>query len=124
MKRSSQHSDLVNKVDRFTESTDGLDRRGFLKCMAWAGTGLLWTVTAEGIPTSHIVGSGKDAKKHASAASGLHFVQISDSHMGFNKAANTDVAATLQIAIDRMNALPETPEFIIHTGDLSHQSKA
>ncbi|MBV9073486.1 MAG: metallophosphoesterase [Acidobacteria bacterium] len=124
VKRSSQHSDLVNKVDRFTESTDGLDRRGFLKCMAWAGTGLLWTVTAEGIPTSHIVGSGKDAKKHASAASGLHFVQISDSHMGFNKPANTDVAATLQVAIDRMNALPETPEFIIHTGDLSHQSKA
>ena len=101
-------------------SADGLDRRGFLKCMAWAGTGLLWTITAEGVPTSHIFGSGSEKKK---AGSDLHFVQISDSHMGFNKPANTDVAATLKIAIDRINSLPEQPEFIIHTGDLSHQSK-
>ncbi|PYY05928.1 MAG: metallophosphoesterase [Acidobacteria bacterium] len=76
------------------QSNDGINRRGFLKCMAWAGTGLLWTITAEGIPTSHIFGA-KNGKK---AESGLHFVQISDSHMGFT-------------------------EFIIHTGDLSHQSK-
>jgi len=102
-------------------STDGLDRRGFLKCMAWAGTGLLWTITAEGIPTSHIFDRGKHGKK---ADSALHFVQISDSHMGFNKPANTDVVSTLQAAVDRINALPEQAEFIIHTGDLSHQSEA
>ncbi|HEU5232548.1 MAG TPA: metallophosphoesterase [Terriglobales bacterium] len=102
-------------------STDGLDRRGFLKCMAWAGTGLLWTITAEGIPTSHIFEGGKHGKK---AESGLQFVQISDSHMGFNKPANTDVVATLQAAVDRINALPVPADFIIHTGDLSHQSKA
>ncbi len=101
-------------------SSDGLDRRGFLKCMAWAGTGLVWTITAEGIPTSHIFEGGKHGKK---AASGLHFVQISDSHMGFNKPANTDVISTLQTAVDRINALPLEAEFIIHTGDLSHQSK-
>ncbi|HWC17262.1 MAG TPA: hypothetical protein VG498_09610, partial [Terriglobales bacterium] len=65
-------------------SSDGLDRRGFLKCMAWAGTGLLWTITAEGVPTSHIFGNGTTSKK---AESGLHFAQISDSHIGFNKPA-------------------------------------
>jgi len=101
------------------QSNDGINRRGFLKCMAWAGTGLLWTITAEGIPTSHIFGA-KNGKK---AESGLHFVQISDSHMGFNKPANTDVVSTLQATIDRINSLSEPPEFIIHTGDLSHQSK-
>ena len=102
------------------QSKDGLDRRGFLKCMAWAGTGLLWTITAEGIPTSHIFGGSKKTKN---AESGLRFVQISDSHMGFNKPANTDVVSTLQAAVDRINSMPEQPEFIIHTGDLSHQSK-
>ena len=54
----------------------------------------------------------------------LHFVQISDSHMGFNKPANPDVAATLQATIDKINGLPREPDFIIHTGDLSHTSKA
>ncbi|HKT24426.1 MAG TPA: metallophosphoesterase [Terriglobales bacterium] len=102
-------------------SADGLDRRGFLKCMAWAGTGLLWTITAEGIPSSHVFEGGKHGKK---PESGLQFVQISDSHMGFNKPANTDVVSTLQTAVDRINALPEQADFIIHTGDLSHQSKA
>ena len=102
------------------QSNDGINRRGFLKCMAWAGTGLLWTITAEGIPTSHIFGQSKERKKHES---GLHFVQISDSHMGFNKPANTDVVSTLQATVDRINGLSEPAEFIIHTGDLSHQSK-
>jgi 3',5'-cyclic AMP phosphodiesterase CpdA len=88
--------------------------------MAWAGTGLLWTITAEGIPTSHIFEGGKKSNK---TESGLHFVQISDSHMGFNKPANTDVVSTLQTAVVRINSLAQQPEFIIHTGDLSHQSK-
>jgi 3',5'-cyclic AMP phosphodiesterase CpdA len=103
---------------------DGLDRRGFLKCMAWAGTGIVWTVAAGGIPESHLFGQGKHDKTDNKSAAGLHFVQISDSHMGFNKPANTDVAATLQAAVDKINGLAEQPEFIIHTGDLSHQSKA
>src|ERR1700747_1226675 len=53
----------------------------------------------------------------------LSFVQISDSHMGFNKPANPDVAATLKAAGDKINALPTTPEFMLHTGDISHLSK-
>jgi 3',5'-cyclic AMP phosphodiesterase CpdA len=96
---------------------DGIDRRGFLECMAWAGTGVLWTV-AGGAVTSQAFGQ-KMAPK-----GGLHFVQISDSHLGFNKPANADVNGTLKATIDKINALPMQPDFLIHTGDLSHASKA
>ena len=97
---------------------DGIDRRGFLECMAWAGTGVIWTVGG-GVLTSRAFGQNT---KHA-AKGELHFVQISDSHIGFNKPANTDVVGTLQATIDKINALPEEPDFLIHTGDLSHTSK-
>jgi Icc protein len=59
----------------------------------------------------------------ADMAGELSFVQISDSHMGFNKAANTDVAGTVQAAVDKINALPAAPQFLLHTGDISHLSK-
>ena len=97
---------------------DGIDRRGFLECMAWAGTGVLWTVSG-GVLSSQAF--GKDTKN---AKGVLHFVQISDSHMGFNRPANPDVTATLQATVDKINALAAQPEFIIHTGDLSHDAKA
>lgn len=96
---------------------DGIDRRGFLECMAWAGTGVLWSASG-GVLRSQALGQEPKA-----AEGELRFVQISDSHMGFSKPANPDVAATLQTAIDRINALPEAPEFLIHTGDLTHSSK-
>ena len=85
--------------------------------MAWAGTGVVWTV-GSGVLTSQVFGQKmKDAKGD------LNFVQISDSHMGFNKPANPDVNGTLQATIDKINALPQEPDFIIHTGDLTHSSK-
>jgi 3',5'-cyclic AMP phosphodiesterase CpdA len=96
---------------------DGIDRRGFLECMAWAGTGVLWTV-AGGAVTSQAFG-----QKMAAGKGELHFVQISDSHMGFNKPANPDVSATLLATIEKINALPVQPDFLIHTGDISHTSK-
>jgi 3',5'-cyclic AMP phosphodiesterase CpdA len=96
---------------------DGVDRRGFLECMAWAGTGVLWTV-AGGAVTSQAFG-----QKMAAGKGELHFVQISDSHMGFNKPANPDVSATLLATIEKINALPVQPDFLIHTGDISHTSK-
>jgi 3',5'-cyclic AMP phosphodiesterase CpdA len=98
-----------------TKEVDGVDRRGFLKCMAWAGSGVVWTM-AGGVPTSKLLGQTKD---HA----GFQFVQISDSHIGFNKPANADVNATLQLAIDKINGLPKAPDFLIHTGDLTHLAK-
>jgi 3',5'-cyclic AMP phosphodiesterase CpdA len=96
---------------------DGIDRRGFLECMAWAGTGVIWTVSS-GVLSSRAFGQNKKARKGE-----LHFVQISDSHIGFNRPANPDVVSTLQAAVDKINALEAQPEFIIHTGDLTHDSK-
>ena len=100
---------------------DGVDRRGFLKCMAWAGTGTLCVIQG-GVLKSFAM-SDMGNVDHAKMKGELSFVQISDSHIGFNKAANPDVTATLQVAIDKINALPVSPEFILHTGDLSHLSK-
>src|SRR5258708_10491714 len=60
---------------------------------------------------------------HKAAKGELSFVQISDSHMGFNRPANSDVIATLKAAVQKINALPVAPEFILHTGDISHLSK-
>ncbi len=109
--------DLINQTLQDLNN-DGVNRRGFLRCMAWAGTGLVWTLSG-GIPISRAFGSVKDSGKGAD----FSFVQISDSHIGFNKAANPDVTATLQVAVNRINALPHRPDFIIHTGDLSQLSK-
>jgi 3',5'-cyclic-AMP phosphodiesterase len=100
---------------------DGIDRRGFLKCMAWAGTGAL-CVMQGGVLKSYALNRAADPSM-AAAKGELSFVQISDSHMGFNKPANPDVAATLKAAVDKINALPTPPEFLLHTGDISHLSK-
>jgi len=105
---------------------DGIDRRGFLQCMAWAGTGVLWSV-AGGVLSSRVLAQATGpALPGASAApaSTLEFVQISDSHIGFKKPANQDVVGTLRETIQRINALPVRPEFILHTGDLTHLSEA
>ena len=106
------------------QKPDNIDRRGFLSCMAWAGTGLVWTM-AGGVPVSRLFaaepGAGAAKGEHAGSFS---FVQISDSHIGFNKAANQDVAGTLKLAIDRINALPAEPELLLHTGDITQSSKA
>lgn len=101
---------------------DGVDRRGFLKCMAWAGTGA-FCVMQGGVLKSYSL-SRLSEMKAADARGELSFVQISDSHMGFNKPANPDVAATLKAAVDKINALPVAPEFLLHTGDISHLSRA
>jgi 3',5'-cyclic AMP phosphodiesterase CpdA len=94
---------------------DGIDRRGFLKCMAWAGTGLVWTASG-GILASRAFGQGT-----GQPASGFSFVQISDSHIGFGKDPyKQTVTVTLREAVAKINALPRRPDFLIHTGDLTH----
>jgi 3',5'-cyclic-AMP phosphodiesterase len=100
---------------------DGIDRRGFLKCMAWAGTGTL-CVLQGGVLKSYAL-SGFSEQDGAAAKGELSFAQISDSHMGFNKPANTDVVSTVKAAVDKLNALPTSPEFLLHTGDISHLSR-
>jgi len=98
----------------------GVARRGLLKCMAWAGTGVVWTM-AGGVASSALLGQAQAATRKTA---GLTFVQISDTHIGFDKAANPDTMATLGAAIDHIRAMPTKPAFLLHTGDISHLSKA
>jgi len=100
---------------------DGIDRRGFLKCMAWAGTGALCVIQGGVLKSYSLSRVAEIGDKEVKGD--LSFVQISDSHMGFNKPANTDVVGTLKAAVDKINALASPPEFILHTGDISHLSK-
>jgi 3',5'-cyclic-AMP phosphodiesterase len=100
------------------DEKDGVNRRGVLECMLWAGTGVLWTVSG-GVPRSSMLG----ISEANAAASGFTFLQISDSHIGFNKPANPNVLATLDEAIVKIGALPQKPAFMIHTGDITHLSK-
>jgi 3',5'-cyclic AMP phosphodiesterase CpdA len=102
-----------------TDHKDGPSRRKVLECMTWAGTGVLWTVTG-GVP--HSLGLVGEAA--AQEAKGLTFLQISDSHMGFDKPANPNVKGTLEEAIGQIKAMPAKPSFMIHTGDITHLSKA
>jgi len=112
----------MSDIIKHNHDLDGIDRRGFLKCMAWAGTGVLWTMTG-GILRSETLSRISEAGSPADGAE-FSFVQISDSHIGFNKEANKDVAATLREAVAKINALPHTPSFMLHTGDLTHLAEA
>ena len=97
---------------------DGTSRRKVLECMTWAGTGLLWTVSG-GVPRS----LGLIGEAQAQESKGLTFLQISDSHMGFDKPANPNAKGTLEEAIGRIKAMPAKPSFMLHTGDITHLSK-
>jgi len=89
-----------------------MKRRRFLEHVGWTGAGVAYAMTAGGIARA------------ASVPGDPYFVQISDSHIGFKLAANPDVAGTLQRAVEAINALPRTPQFVIHTGDVTHLAKA
>src|SRR3984893_4372163 len=94
----------------------GVDRRQALECMVWGGTGLVWTRSG-GIPAAKIIGEAQ------AAPTGFSFVQISDSHIGFDKPANPNALGTLEEAIAKVGALRTKPAFMIHTGDITHLSK-
>ncbi len=97
---------------------EGMDRRGLLKCMTWGGTGLLWALSG-GLPSSMLV----DRALAATPPKSFTFMQISDSHIGFMKPANPDARVTLRESIAKINQLPQKPDFIIHTGDISQLSR-
>jgi Icc protein len=105
-----------------TNDHNDLDRRHFLKCMAWVGTGAVWTLSS-GVLKGSPLGQLSSASMMSHGGSALRFVQISDSHIGFDKPANTDVTATLRAAIAKIKAEPEPPAFVLHTGDLTHLSR-
>ena len=94
-------------------------RRAALECMVWAGAGVLWTV-AGGVPRGSLLGAAEAAE----TPSGLSFVQISDSHIGFANAPNTDTPGTLREAVALVNQQKGNAAFMLHTGDVSHLSKA
>ncbi len=100
------------------DEAGGISRRHALECMIWAGTGILWTMSG-GVPKSlSLLGDAEAAE-----ASAFTFLQISDSHIGFDKPANPDALATLEEAIAKVGALPQKPAFLIHTGDITHLSR-
>ena len=108
---------MSNYIEKDT-THDGIDRRGFLKCMAWAGAGMVWAMKG-GILTARAFG---DTAAPVSGAD-FTFAQVSDSHVGFNKGVYTDVVGTFQTAVQRVNALSTPPSLVLHTGDLTHLSK-
>jgi 3',5'-cyclic AMP phosphodiesterase CpdA len=105
-------------ADNHDNHEDGVSRRHALECMLWAGTGVLWTVSG-GVPKSlNLLGRAEAA----TPATSFTFLQISDSHVGFDKAANPNALGTLQEAIAKVKALPTKPAFMLHTGDITHLS--
>ena len=96
-----------------------MNREAFLECMAWCGTGVVYGLTGSGMVGRALADTTNGAMPPATRT----FVQISDTHIGFNGKANQDVISTFAQAIDKINALSMPPEFVIHTGDLTHLSK-
>ena len=99
----------------------GISRRHALECMIWAGTGVLWTVSG-GIPKS--LNLLDEAQAAEAVSSNFTFLQISDSHVGFDKEKDITAIDTLNEAVAKIKALPNRPNFMIHTGDITHLSKA
>lgn len=124
-----KQKEFKNDIIRSDQNDDGIDRKGFIKCMAWAGTGVLWLMSggslkAMGMSQLLDKNTGRLREGVIIPPSDFSFVQISDSHIGFNKPANPDVTGTLQAAIEKINAMPSPPSFVLHTGDLSHLAQA
>ncbi|TAL04531.1 MAG: metallophosphoesterase [Rhodospirillaceae bacterium] len=108
----------MDDLDKAAGNSRGSSRRKLLKCMTWAGAGLVWTVSG-GIPRLTQLGAGQ-----AMAATGdFTFVQISDTHIGFNKPANPDVTGTAKAAVELINTSAPDAGLVIHTGDVTHLSK-
>ena len=101
-----------------SDASPPVSRRDALKCLAYGGAGTLFVLSG-GVLTPVDVAeasAGKDAGVPL-------FVQLSDTHIGFNKEANPNVGATLKVAIERINALAAPPAFVLHTGDITHLSR-
>lgn len=92
-----------------------MKRKDFMAHVAWTGAGIVWTLEAGRLTGTAVAASGQQKLRG--------FVQISDSHIGFHQPANPDVTGTLKAAVDAINALPEQPVFVVHTGDITHLSQ-
>ncbi|MBV9173725.1 MAG: metallophosphoesterase [Chloroflexi bacterium] len=120
MTHNHDHDHIANPLENISAAADhgdGVDRRGFLKCMAWAGTGVVWTV-AGGILSSCALPQAGNQDQGS-----FTFVQVSDSHIGFNAIPNMDVTGTFQHAVNQIGRLRTRPALVLHTGDVSHLSR-
>jgi len=99
-----------------------ISRRGALKCMAYGGAGTLFALSGGVFTPIDLANAASDPHGTAKLGKPL-FVQISDTHIGFNKEANPDVNGTLTRSIALVNGMSEQPGLIIHTGDITHLSK-
>jgi len=96
---------------------NGMTRRQLMRHSAWFGAAVVLTV-AGGEVISHIAGAASNAPM--AKRPDLRFVQLSDSHIGFKGTANPDVTGAFSRAINQINHLDDAPDFVIHTGDLTH----
>src|SRR3984957_6399238 len=111
---------MADRDEKELSGAANMNLRGLLKCMAWTGTGVVWSLSG-GVPrTLGLIG---DAGAAEAPKGGLPSIQISDSHIGFHLPPNPDPRATLTEAIDKIKAMPTQPAFLVHTGDISHLSK-
>ncbi len=109
-----------NETPSHLENLANPNRREALRCGAWVGAGLLWTLSG-GVPGAALLSEAAAATPGTGAAqAGLSFIQISDTHIGFNKPANPDPLGTLRETIGRIRAMSVPPSFILHTGDITH----
>jgi 3',5'-cyclic AMP phosphodiesterase CpdA len=102
-----------------TKDPNTMSRRQLIRHGAWFGAAVGFAVVG-GEVISHVAGAA--GAEHAAARPTLRFAQISDSHIGFTGAPNPDVTGTFTHAIDQVNNLGYAPDFVIHTGDLTHLS--
>jgi 3',5'-cyclic AMP phosphodiesterase CpdA len=112
--------EIAMSIDDTDGQKDQISRRHALECMIWAGTGVLWTISG-GMPKS--VSLLEVPAAMAAPSPAFSFLQISDSHVGFDKPANPDALGTLKEAIEKVSKLAVKPAFMIHTGDITHLSK-
>jgi 3',5'-cyclic-AMP phosphodiesterase len=103
-------------TDMGSDDKTAMGRRGVLECMTWAGTAMVWTMVG-GVPRARLIGSAE------AATTDFSFVQVSDSHLGFDKPANPDTTGTFSEALKDVTKVPGNPRFLIHTGDITHLSK-
>ena len=116
---SDAMSDAVND-DAALGGPQGMARRQLLRHAGWFGSAVVLTVPG-GAVISHVA-HDKDSAAAADDANALRFVQISDSHIGFTGPANTDVTSSFSEAVSQVNTLGFRPQFVMHTGDLTHTS--
>lgn len=90
-----------------------IDRREFLRLAGIGGA-----VFASGLSSGGGAMSPVGAKARP-AHDDFYFVQLSDTHWGFDGAPNPDSRGTLPKAIAAINALSVAPDFVVFTGDLT-----